>query len=150
MRAAAEQTVPLVSKTPHRVMRELYEQAIAFWRDYADATKNYAPADNYLANASTAASNALVSICAAVSSGSAASRSLLMVPTSPPVDFAPIGDPSHPKRFLENPSPACGDWLQQHLILIQSAPTGYAAIRIFLQASGQRNNRRRTPKLPFR
>ncbi|MEH3139490.1 MAG: hypothetical protein PGN37_04765 [Mycobacterium kyogaense] len=110
MRAAAEQTVPLVSKTPHRVMRELYEQAIAFWRDYADATNNYAPDDNYLANASTAASNSLVSICAAISSGSAASRSLLMVPTSPPIDFAPIGDPSYPQRFLESPSPACVDW----------------------------------------
>ena len=112
MRAAAEQTVPLVSKTPHRVMRELYEQAIAFWRDYADATSKYSPADNYLANASTAASNALVWLCASISSGSAASRSLLIVPNSTPIDFAPIGDPAQPKRFLQTPSPVCSDWAE--------------------------------------
>lgn len=110
MRSAADQTVPLVSKTPHRVMRELYAQTIAYWRAYADVTSNYEPTDNYLANASTTASNALVWICDAMTSGSAAARSLLIPPTTPPIDFAPIGDPARPERFLKEPSPACSDW----------------------------------------
>ena len=37
MRAAADQTVPLAKLTPHRVMRELYEQFIAYARAYSDA-----------------------------------------------------------------------------------------------------------------
>lgn len=110
MRAAAEQTVSLATRTPHRVMRELYEQAIAYWREYADALEEYTPADNYLANSSTAASNALVWICAAVSSGSAASRSPLVIPGISPSNFAPVEDPARPKRFLTKPSPACAEW----------------------------------------
>lgn len=37
MMSAADQTVKLVELTPHRVMRELYEQPIAYWRAYAEA-----------------------------------------------------------------------------------------------------------------
>ncbi len=36
MRNAADQTVNLVKVTPHRVMRELYEQFIAYARAFTD------------------------------------------------------------------------------------------------------------------
>ena len=48
--AAARQTVPLVRLTPHRVMRELYEQFIAYARAYADSLPTYTEADNHLAS----------------------------------------------------------------------------------------------------
>ena len=41
MRNAADQTVNLVKMTPHRVMRELYEQFIAYARAFADAVPTY-------------------------------------------------------------------------------------------------------------
>src|SRR6476620_11631561 len=37
MRSTADQAVALAEQTPHRVMRELYEQFIAYGRAYADA-----------------------------------------------------------------------------------------------------------------
>ena len=110
MGSAADQTVPLVSKTPHRVMRELYAQTIAYLRAYAAATPNYVPSDDHLANVSTASSNALVWICSAISTGSAASRSQLIPATSAPVEIAPIGNPIQPSRFMTKASPVCPDW----------------------------------------
>ena len=50
MRSAADQTVALVKKTPHRVMRELYEQSIAYWRTYAEQIPTYVPTDDHLAS----------------------------------------------------------------------------------------------------
>ena len=41
MRSAADQTVNLVKSTPHRVMRELYEQFIAYARAFADTVPTY-------------------------------------------------------------------------------------------------------------
>ncbi len=41
MRSAADQMVSLVKLTPHRVMRELYEQFIAYSRAYADRIPTY-------------------------------------------------------------------------------------------------------------
>ena len=48
-RGEADQLIPLARETPHRVMRELYEQIIAYDRVYADAVAHYAPADDELA-----------------------------------------------------------------------------------------------------
>ena len=56
MRGAAAQTVGLVKLTPHRVMRELYEQFIAYARAYAQRIPNYIPADNNLVGTATSAS----------------------------------------------------------------------------------------------
>ena len=52
MRSAADQMVPLVKLTPHRVMRELYEQFIAYSRAYAERIPTYTPQDDNLALAS--------------------------------------------------------------------------------------------------
>ena len=47
LRNAAEQIVPLAKQTPHRVMRELYEQFVAYGRGYADSSTSYTPVDGY-------------------------------------------------------------------------------------------------------
>jgi hypothetical protein len=63
MRRAADQSVQLAKNTPHRAMRELYEQSITFWRAYADSVPDYSPGDNYFGMAAGNASGAIVAIC---------------------------------------------------------------------------------------
>jgi hypothetical protein len=109
-RSGADQMVPLVKLTPHRVMRELYEQFIAYTRAYADRIPRYTPPDNDLALASNSAADAISRICAAINYGSASARGPLVPPTSAPSATAAQGDPANPQRFLTEPNSACTDW----------------------------------------
>ncbi|WP_396908841.1 hypothetical protein, partial [Mycolicibacterium sp.] len=109
-RAAADQMVPLAKLTPHRVMRELYEQFIVYARAYADSIPTYTAPDDNLALMSIGTSSAISYICGAIGNGSAAARSPLVPPLSAPVRVAPVGDPADPQRFLDKPNPVCGDW----------------------------------------
>jgi hypothetical protein len=110
MRSAATQAVGLVKLTPHRVMRELYGQFIAYARAYATRIPKYTPADNNLAGAANSASSALGSICAAIADGSAAARGPMVPPSAPPTDTAPVDNPANPQVFLITPNPVCGAW----------------------------------------
>lgn len=110
MRSAADQFVPLTKVTPHRTMRELYEQFIAYSRAYADSIPTYTPRADYLARVSITAADAISRICAAVNYGSAAARGPLVPPIETPSENAPMQDPSNPDRFLENPNPVCTNW----------------------------------------
>ncbi len=110
MRAAADQTVPLVKMTPHRVMRELYEQFIAYARAYAERIPVYTPPDDQLALTAIAVTEALGDVCQAIEYGSAAARGPLVPPGDPPAAVAPLGDPANPKRFLTSSDPVCPDW----------------------------------------
>lgn len=111
MRSAADQMVPLVKLTPHRVMRELYEQFIAYSRAYADNISTYTPQDDKLAIVSSTAANAIGYICAAIGYGSAGARGPLLQPPSAPSEIEPVGDPANPRRFLTEPNAVCVDWL---------------------------------------
>lgn len=111
MRTAANQTVTLAKLTPHRVIRELYEQSIAYWRAYADRVPNFTPQDDHFARAATSTSNALVWICSAITYQSAAARSPFVVEAPAPLQFSPVGDPSNPVPFATNVPPVCGEWL---------------------------------------
>jgi hypothetical protein len=110
MRGAAAQAVGLVKLTPHRVMRELYQQFIAYARAYAETIPRYTPADNNLAGTANSASSALGAICAAITDGSAAARGPLVPPSASPSDIAPVGNPVNPQPFLTTENTACGDW----------------------------------------
>jgi hypothetical protein len=110
MRGAAAQAVGLVKLTPHRVMRELYQQFIAYARAYVERIPKYTPADNNLAGAANSASSALGSICAAIADGPAAARGPLVPPAAAPSDFAPVGNLANPEPFLTTPNSTCGDW----------------------------------------
>lgn len=110
MRSAADQTVSLAKLTPHRVIRELYEQSIAYWRAYADRVPEYTLRDDHLARVATSTSNALVWICSAITYQSAAARSPFVVEAPAPFQVAPIGDPSNPSQFMSTASTVCGDW----------------------------------------
>ena len=110
MRGAAAQAVGLVKLTPHRVMRELYQQFIAYARAYAERIPKYTPADNNLAGAANSASSALGAICAAIADGPAAARGPMVPPSAPPSDIAPVGNPVNPQPFLTTTNEVCDDW----------------------------------------
>ena len=110
MRGAAAQAVGLVKLTPHRVMRELYQQFIAYARAYAERVPKYMPADNNLAGAANSASSALGAICAAITDGPAAARGPMVQPSAPPSDIAPVGNPANPQPVLTTSNPVCDDW----------------------------------------
>jgi hypothetical protein len=110
MRSAADQVVALAKLTPHRVMRELYEQFTAYSRAYAASIPSYSPPDDYLAGVSNSAMDAISRICAAISYGSASARGALVPPTAPPSEVGSISDPADPKRFLTAPNSVCAEW----------------------------------------
>ncbi len=110
VRSAAAQTVGLVKLTPHRVMRELYEQFIAYARAFVERIPNYTPADASLGGTAHSAASALASICGAISNGSAAARGPLVESQSPPTKTVPPGNPTNPQRYLLSPNAVCADW----------------------------------------
>ncbi len=110
MRAAANQLAPLAKLTPHRVMRELYEQFIVYARAYADSFPTYTAPDENLTLTANSITSVISHICGAIENGSAAARAPLISPNEPPSQVAPVGNPANPQRFLEEPNPVCSDW----------------------------------------
>lgn len=110
MRNAADQFVPLAKQTPHRVMRELYEQFIVYARTYAASIPTYTPSDDQLATVATNASSAIYSICNAISEGSASMWGPSVPTAAPPAHIAVPSDPADPQRFLTARDPICNDW----------------------------------------
>jgi len=98
--------------TPHRVMRELYEQTIAYSRAYVDAIPTYVPADNNLVLVAIAAGGAINEICAAISLGSAESRSQLVLETVSAPRYRQKIDVQSPQMFLADGDSVCGEWSQ--------------------------------------
>jgi hypothetical protein len=107
---ATDQTKNLVKLTPHRVMRELYEQLIAYGRAFTSRIPSYTAADRYLAGATDGITSALSSICSAIDYKSAQPLAPLISEPASPSRIAPPGDPSHPERFLTSSNPVCSDW----------------------------------------
>jgi hypothetical protein len=143
MMSAADQTVALARLTPHRMMRELYEQFIAYARAYAAAIPTYTEADNHLVGTVAAESISLVHICTAVNNGSAAARSPLVEPIEPPTRFADLSDPSDPGRFLTEPDPSCAEW-DRLLNNFASESAEWQALDASIPASGWTPDQRAT------
>jgi hypothetical protein len=112
MRGAADQLIPLSKQTPHRLMRELYGQFIAYGRAYADRIDNYSPVDDGLATANVNIGSALASICNAISNGSA-SRAVVVAPAPAPTSIAPTGEAANPERFITTSDSTCTEWVQR-------------------------------------
>lgn len=110
VRSAAAQTVGLVKLTPHRVMRELYEQFIAYARAFVEHIPNYTARDAALSGTAHSAASALAAICAATANGAAAARGPLVDTQSAPTKVTPPGNPTNPQRYLTAPNTVCPDW----------------------------------------
>jgi len=108
--SAADQAVNLVRLTPHRVMRELYEQFIAYSRALTGRIPTYTANDRYLAGTTDSLSSALAMICSAIDYRSAPTIAPLIPATAPPSKFAQVGDANDPHRFLVGADPVCSDW----------------------------------------
>lgn len=108
-RKAADQIVPLAKMTPHRVMRELYQQAILNLRAYSDRISTYTPIDDGFASTGVTAGLVITYICGAVSSGSAAARASLVPAQEPPKSVAAIGEIANPQRMFNTPDPVCSE-----------------------------------------
>jgi hypothetical protein len=111
MRSAADQTIGLVKETPHRVMRELYEQFVAYARKFTDSVETYASEDSHLAGAVDSLATVPGDICGADIYGSAKSQVSLIPAPAAPSRVSPIGDPANPQPFLTNSDPVCNEWL---------------------------------------
>jgi hypothetical protein len=107
LRGEADQAVDLARATPHRVMRELYEQTVVYFRAYADSIPSYRPEDDALARVGNSTAGAIFRICDAITNLSAIDRAPLVPTVAPPSTPAPVGDPNNPQRFLTGPSPVC-------------------------------------------
>ena len=107
LRQTADQAVRFAQQSPNRVVRELYEQFIAYGRAYADSVQSYAPTNNYLARAHVAAAYALDSICNAITYGSAARWSTSVPTGDPPSNFPSPSDPERAERFMETRDDKC-------------------------------------------
>lgn len=118
LRETADQVVVFARQTPHRVVRELYEQYIYYARAYADTIPNYIASDNSLAQAHIAAANSLDAICDSVTYGSASSRSPSTSPISPPDPVATPGDPASPTPVVASTNGTCTKLLELHLQFI--------------------------------
>ncbi|WP_155948384.1 hypothetical protein [Mycobacterium sp. URHB0044] len=112
MRNAADQVVTLAKQTPHRVVREIYQQFIAYGRAYADSLPSYVPADDGLASAFVSAGSALIGICNTIEYGSA-SRSIGIASAPSPTQVVPPTDLSNPIPFIASSNPACAAWVQR-------------------------------------
>lgn len=109
---AADRFMALAKQTPHRVVRELYEQSIAYKQAYIASISNYVEVNNNLIRSAASADNTLLSICQSITSGSAASRVLLAPKPPAPLRAAPVGSMSTPKRFVAGASPICDNWIR--------------------------------------
>jgi hypothetical protein len=110
MMHAADQTANLAKQTPHRVMRELYEQFDAYVRVFVERIPSYAARDNNLVVVTDAVGNGLNNICGAISYGSAPPLAPLVPKPAPPSQVAPPGDPTTPTRFLTTANSVCPEW----------------------------------------
>ncbi|WP_166907485.1 hypothetical protein [Mycobacterium sp. DL440] len=105
---AANRTQNLVKQTPHRVMRELYQQFIAYAHAFVDAIPSYV-ADRYsLSITLNAVGLGIANICSAIDYGSAQAIAPL-VPKPEPPSAVPTDQPTM-ERFLTSTNPVCAEW----------------------------------------
>lgn len=112
MRSSADVAVELAKQTPHRVMRQMYQQFIAYGRAYADAVDQYVPSDDYLARANVAFSKAISGICDAIEFSDVISRASQVQPVGTPKNRDDSDFTDTPARFLTGAPRACVDWIQ--------------------------------------
>lgn len=111
LRETADRTVEVATKTPHRLMRELYEQFIAYSRVYADAIPSYTAESDHYVRVSIAIADTLNAVCDAIAYGAAGARSPLTARAAPtPGQFA-IANVKSPEPFLTTMNPECTNWL---------------------------------------
>ncbi|QRY47076.1 hypothetical protein JVX93_09890 [Mycolicibacterium boenickei] len=106
---AADQARQLAKKTPHRVMREIYGQFVAYASAFIDKIPSYAPDDNKLVIVVGAFTTAPADICSAIKYGSVQPVAPLVAEPAPPSQIAPF-DGTDTSQFLAGGNAVCSDW----------------------------------------
>jgi hypothetical protein len=107
MRQTADQVVAFARQTPNRVIREVYEQYIAYSRAYANSVPTYTPSDDYLALVSVATTYVLDAVCNSIDYGSATARSASVPGVDAPSVNRHPQNPANPDRFISKPDTSC-------------------------------------------
>lgn len=110
-RTAADRLVPYIEQTPNRLVRQLYEQYIAYNRAFATSVPKYVPALGRYYYAAGMVAFAVSAICRVVQDGKpdvyAAQIAPVDVGQPPP---APPADPANAPLMLTAPLPNCSEW----------------------------------------
>lgn len=107
---AANDTVNLIGVTPHRVMRELYEQFVAYAREYATSVPSYTPEDNTITETAHTIMSTLISICSAIDYRPARAVAPMVPEADAPIRVATVGSTGDPQRFLIQSNAVCSEW----------------------------------------
>lgn len=110
MSRAADDTVDLLKRTPHRVIRELYGQFVAYVREFVVNVDSYHQSANDLVVVSDSSANALSRICAAIGYASASAVKPFIDDPAPQTSAAPVEAPESTVRFLSSANTVCADW----------------------------------------
>lgn len=110
MTRAAEQAGSLAKKTPHRVVRVLYEQFIAYAQAFVERIPTYVAQDDNLVAASNAAGSSLAKICGAITYRAAQAIAPLVPPVPAPAKVATPEESTSPTILIAERNPICGDW----------------------------------------
>lgn len=110
MTNAADQTEALIKQTPHRVMRELYQQFSAYVHAFVPLIPTYVAENNQFVPVINALANSATDICTAVEFKSAATVAGRIPSASPPSRLASISDRDASVLFLDNANAVCTDW----------------------------------------
>jgi hypothetical protein len=108
--SVAVQARSLSRATPHRVMREAYEQVIAYAQEQINRIPHYQAADISVARATDSLVGAVTSMCAAAMSGSAQARAPLTPAVSPPTSIKDADEISRRILMADNSS-ICAEWV---------------------------------------
>ena len=110
-REASNKAVTLAKETPHREVRVLYEQFVAYSREYASRIPDYVADDDQFVRTSNSLSATLNAICDSITFGAAAARSPLVTEGLPPPGTIAQPQLDNPSMFLKSPNPQCAEWL---------------------------------------
>ncbi|WP_236735355.1 hypothetical protein [Mycolicibacterium peregrinum] len=110
MTLAADQTASLAKTTPHRVMRVLYEQFIAYTRTFVERLPSYGVDDDNFAAASNAAGASVAKICGAITYRVAQAIAPLVPPVPGPTKAMLPQASSEATMLFTERNPVCSDW----------------------------------------
>lgn len=121
METVGGQAKHLAKKTPHRVMRRLYEQVTAYASAFRATIPAYVAVDNKTAAVVDALITAAADICAAVKHSSVQTVGPLTNDPPAPTHNTPLDDAEVPQRFLAAGNHVCTDWTTQSIGLATDA-----------------------------
>lgn len=109
MTTAADHTEALIKQTPHRAMRELYQQFSAYVHVFVPLIPAYVPENNRFVPVINALANSATDICTAIEFRSASTFAGRIPSVDPPSRLASTSGADASDLFLGDGNPVCAD-----------------------------------------